>query len=345
MADGNTPADAGTASDASNMSEAQMADFIGQGFFGEPEKPVEANGPTKDEPDEDRVEPSKEDENEDDAERDDTGSNDGDDQDDGEEDEQELALAADDMLVELADGTRTTVHELKRGSLREADYTRKTQELSQQRQVFEAEQSRIKQLEEAATQEREAMATVLQATMPQKPDPSLIETEPTVYMRQMAVYEQQQDALKQVFAAEQNARQQQQQRAAKDHQSYLQRERAALNDAIPEFRDEKAFGEFKSDAVKYLHSEGFTDEELNGLSDHRMMKVIRKAMQAEKIGKQRPVAQKAMEGKPRTMKAGARKGKGSRANAAAMESVNQAAKRRDLGDKSVTALLGHLLTD
>lgn len=62
----------------------------------------------------------------------------------------EPVLASDDALVELDDGEKVTIEELRKGSLRHADYTRKTQELGEQRralanerQKFESDQAEV----------------------------------------------------------------------------------------------------------------------------------------------------------------------------------------------------------
>jgi len=88
----------------------------------EPEEPTEVEEPADDETD------AAEDEDED-----------GDDT----EDEPQPTEVADDEVVTLSDGTELTGKELREGYLRQADYTRKTQELAEQRREHEDLRDRV----------------------------------------------------------------------------------------------------------------------------------------------------------------------------------------------------------
>ena len=58
--------------------------------------------------------------------------------------------ADDDNLVELPDGTKVPIDELKKGYLRQGDYTKKTQQLAEERRLLEAAQSRGRETTELA---------------------------------------------------------------------------------------------------------------------------------------------------------------------------------------------------
>jgi len=55
-----------------------------------------------------------------------------------------------------------------------------------------------------------------------------------------------------------------------------------MAEAIPDLRGPKA-QETKQDLKTYLQNLGFTDPEINGLSDHRIVKVIYDAAQFAKL--------------------------------------------------------------
>lgn len=74
--------------------------------------------------------------------------------------------AAEDAVVKLPDGEETTVGELIRGQLRQADYSRKTAEVAEQRRSVEAQAQRIAQI-------NERLIAGLESLIPPPPDPSL----------------------------------------------------------------------------------------------------------------------------------------------------------------------------
>lgn len=68
---------------------------------------------------------------------------DGEEGDEGDEGSSESAALDDDAKVTLKDGTETTIGELREGALRRDDYTRKTQELAEQRKELEQDREKI----------------------------------------------------------------------------------------------------------------------------------------------------------------------------------------------------------
>jgi hypothetical protein len=84
------------------------------------------------------------------------------------------------------DGTTgyTTVADLKAGSLRNADYTRKTQEVAEQRKQFETQSSVVKQREQQLEQNSQYIARLIQAIVPAAPDPATMQTDPMGYLQQ-----------------------------------------------------------------------------------------------------------------------------------------------------------------
>ena len=56
-----------------------------------------------------------------------------------------------------------------------------------------------------------------------------------------------------------------------------------LVSAIPEWRDEKTAKAEKSALIEFGVKEGFTPDDLKGVVDHRVVKVLRKAMMFDQI--------------------------------------------------------------
>jgi hypothetical protein len=126
-----------------------------------------------------------------------------DEQDEGDDDQSFDLLSA---KVEI-DGEEITVEELKRGHLRQRDYTRKTQELAEIRKGFEAQQNEV--LRERAQYETMLgqLRQRIEADVEQEPDwDKLYEADPSMAARAERQWRKQQDAnsaLLQAIEAEQ----------------------------------------------------------------------------------------------------------------------------------------------
>ena len=82
-------------------------------------------------------------------------------------------------------------------------------------------------------------------------------------------------------------------------QIHLKDEMAKLVQHVPEFGDAEKAAKMRDDIVKFGQSEGFSAEELAGLSDHRHILVLRKAtLYDEPHSKRDAVTKKAEKAKP-----------------------------------------------
>jgi len=93
-------------------------------------------GSEEDDSEQEEDDESQSDEDDEDSDDDDSEE---DDEDDSETEEVELS---EDLEIELPDGTSATLKELREGHLRQADYTKKTQALAEERKKFEAESTK-----------------------------------------------------------------------------------------------------------------------------------------------------------------------------------------------------------
>lgn len=96
----------------------------------------------------------------------------------------------------------------------------------------------------------------------------------------------------------------QQQEFAQTHAEHLQRESELLIEAVPEWKDEKVATEEKAQLGKYLLSNGFTQEDVAGASDHRLITAMRKAMLYDANQKSSNVAAKKVARIPKVVKPG-----------------------------------------
>ena len=186
--------------------------------------------------------------------------------------------------VEL-DGKEVEVplEEARKGYLRTADYTRKTQVLAEERRAISAEREQVSRERAQYAQLLPALAAQLQQAMPQPPDETLLHTDPAEYVRQEAYYRKQAERL----AAAQFEHSRIQAAQAQEQQGSLQQrvveERGKLLDAIPEWKDEGKRKDGLGKVLDYGKKQGFTDEELNQAYDHRAVVAMYKAMKYDEL--------------------------------------------------------------
>jgi hypothetical protein len=203
-------------------------------------------------------------------------------------------FAALDARVKMDDGTFVTVADLKKGSLLNADYTRKTQEVAEQRRSVENQSAAAKQRETQATQIAELATNLIRGVMPPEPDQrmalSTINGQPnpdynplkfqedqinygqwTKYITDLAAYQQSTQKALQVETAEQAKA-----RADKEWESALEK--------LPRLKDPAKLSAFSSDAVKYGAKFGYSKEEIANIGmDHRQLVVLDKAIKWDKL--------------------------------------------------------------
>lgn len=217
-------------------------------------------------------------------------------------------FVADNAKVRLEDGTVISVSDLKKGSLLQADYTRKTQETAELRRSFEAQSESVKQAEQQIIEQRQYMTTLLQSVTPQAPDPSLVRTDPVAYMEQKAQYEQFTQHLDYLRQQDQQTQQQRQQEAQAKRTEKANTEWAALLEKAPDLKDKTKFTAFEADLIKAAPDYGYSPQELMEAVpyDHRHALVFKDAMSWRKLQASKPQSAKKTEGRPPVHRGGKR---------------------------------------
>lgn len=211
-------------------------------------------------------------------------------------------------IVEV-DGEEITVEELKAANLRQRDYTRKTQELAEQRKALEAQYSEIERERAQYAQ----MLPALQQRLEQKeqePDwDTLYDTDPTMAAKAERQWRKQQEERQAQIAAVQAEQQRvqalQQQKMQQMQEQYVTQQREILPEVIPEWRDSKVAAQEATQIRDFLLGEGFTEQDIGGLTNATLVKLARKAMLYDR-GETRVTAAKAKPKKARakTLKSG-----------------------------------------
>ena len=86
--------------------------------------------------------------------------------------------------------------------------------------------------------------------------------------------------------------------------SYLEDQQKQLVKALPEWADEERGPKLKTDLQRYLRAEGFADDELGNVADHRLVVIARKAMLYDRAQKGLSTAAKKIAEVPKVQKPG-----------------------------------------
>ena len=200
-----------------------------------------------------------------------------------------------------------TFDELVSGYQLGADYTKKTQELAENRKAVEAEAKAIIE----AQQVRDTYAQRLQAveqllTMNDSPEDiaSMKENDPIGYAVKVAEMTEKKEQLEAVRAEQQRIAQQQQADRAQAMQRQIAQESAKLAEVLPEFSDKAKGEQIRNEIRNYGKTVGFTDQELSQVYDSRHVLVLHKAAMYDKLQKSKPGVQKKVANAPKMVKSG-----------------------------------------
>lgn len=200
-------------------------------------------------------------------------------EDEGDGEGQELR---DDTKVKVGD-EEVTLHELKRGFLREQDYTRKTQALANDRKQFEqTANTEISTLRGERAQLAQALGqvqTFMQELLPKEPDwNALYAQNPGEYAAQRELWRSWQEQLQGVSAKQRSLMEAEQQQNFQQLQQQLQSESERLLEALPEWKKPEVKKAERQRLIDWGQKNGFSEQELLSVVDHRALLTARKAM-------------------------------------------------------------------
>lgn len=212
--------------------------------------------------------------------------------------EAEETPAEDDPTVTVKiDGKEVEVKlsELKNGYQRQADYTRKTMEVSEQRKAAESEASKARAEREAYSRNLQTMQVQLEAALQeqQKVDwAKLLESDPMEYLKQQHLAQTRQATLQQVYAEQQKAQAQQQAEMEKARATYLAEQQEELLAKLPDWKDEAKAKAERTALRDYLLESGYDKQTVDSITDAKAVVLARKAMLYDQMVKKASVAAK-----------------------------------------------------
>ena len=197
--------------------------------------------------------------------------------------------------------TQVTLEELQNGYSRQRDYTRKTQELAQQRKAVEAKEQEVSQKDAIYSQLLPRMEATLKGELENEPDwNALYEADPIAYVREKDVWNEKKQKLQAVQAEAQRVQQESQVEQQKKLQQFVEYGNQQLLDQIPEWQDNEVASKEKMAIRDYGVSVlGYTPQEMDSVYDYRVLLGLRNAWLQHKT-------QQATKVKPTEKKAAAR---------------------------------------
>lgn len=234
------------------------------------------------------------------------------------ETEQELETPAteeaedddDDAVVMFAteDGTEVTLDELKRGYLRQSDYTKKTQEVAQNRQELGQGYQALEQQQQVLAQNLELALNVVEPQLAQFATldwESLASSDPYEYAEKRALFDQAQIRYQHLTQAATQLVSQNQHKAQHSKTQMLAAERQKLAMALPDMADPTKGRKLANAIKEYSLSQGLSEAEASNISDHRMIVMLNKARMYDELSDTKlTAAQKKMKKGPRKVISG-----------------------------------------
>ncbi len=206
-----------------------------------------------------------------------------------------------------------SLDELLSGYSRQSDYTRKTQELSEERKQMESLGQRynsevaqiqserqqymmnLQQIIESATGDLQQFSTVDWA--------SLKESDPIEYVTKREEFRESQEKIQAIQHQHEYARQKHLNEEETLKKTVVREEHKKLVESMPEWGEPEVQKKLASDLKSYCIEQGFTSEELSQLVDHRSVIVLLKALKYDQM-QNADVKSKKIKNKPKVIRAG-----------------------------------------
>ena len=234
----------------------------------------------------------------------------------GEEESEETDVEEGEELYTVkVDGTEREVslNELLNGYSRQSDYTKKTQQLSQERQQMGQLQQQWQQEMIAAQTERQqyidALGQVVNQSMTGLEEyanidwETLKEDDPIAYVTRRDEFREAQENVRAMQGQQAYAMQQQDAEMQNAIQYRTREEMGMLVEKVPEWKDKETRQELTKNLREYATGQGFSPEEISSLIDHRSLIVLMKAQKYDAM-QNSDVKSKKLKNKPKVVRSG-----------------------------------------
>jgi len=191
-----------------------------------------------------------------------------------------------------------------------SDYTKKTQEIAEQRKVINQEAKAIIEARQVRDDYSQKLKSVEEFLVGSNSSPEdlteLKENDPIGYAVKVAEMTEKKEQLQIVQAEQERIAQQQNSDISAQMQQYVAGEAQKLTQSLPEFSDKTKGEKIRNDIRSYGKKVGFTDEELSQVYDSRHVLVLHKAAQYDKLMAGKAGVKKKVANAPKMVKGGAK---------------------------------------
>ena len=172
-----------------------------------------------------------------------------------------------------------TLEELQSGYSRQQDYTRKTQELSQQRKTIEQQQQELAQRDAIYSQLLPKLEAQLKGELAGEPDwNKLYEDDPVGYVREKQLWDEKKEKLQATQAEQQRLQQEAAQKQQEQIAQMVQEGQQKLLELIPEWQDPEVATKDKLAIREYgINVLGYSPQEMDAVYDYRALLGLRNA--------------------------------------------------------------------
>jgi hypothetical protein len=174
-----------------------------------------------------------------------------------------------------------TLDELQAGYSRQADYTRKSQVLAEQRKKAEEELAATQQERQRYVSQLEQFTAQADSKLDELKSTDwtrLKEEDPTEYMLKRDQYRELQENKRTVEEEQKNLQYKSQQEQQAKWQEELVRQQEIMAQRLPEWNDPTKGTKLKQDIKSFALKTGFSEQEVDSLIDARSVDVLHKAM-------------------------------------------------------------------
>lgn len=187
------------------------------------------------------------------------------------------------------------------------DYTKKTQQLAEQRKLLEQEAHSIleaRQMRDAYAERLQVLSQVLSAQEQPEDLEALRENDPVGYSVKVADMQQREKQMNAIRAEQERIAKEQQAERAVQMQQFVSQQAELLSKALPEYADPEKGEKMRTEMRKFAKNVGFTDDELANVIDSRHVITLYKAMLYDKLQQAKPQVTKRVSEAPKTLKSG-----------------------------------------
>ena len=174
-----------------------------------------------------------------------------------------------------------TLDELQAGYSRQADYTRKSQVLAEQRKKADEELAATQQERQRYVSQLEQFTAQADSKLDELKSTDwtrLKEEDPTEYMLKRDQYRELQENKRTVEEEQKNLQYKSQQEQQAKWQEELVRQQEIMAQRLPEWNDPNKGAKLKQDIKSFALKTGFSEQEVDSLIDARSVDVLHKAM-------------------------------------------------------------------